>query len=159
MARPIPLAVPARDPRAELHSRLQSAPAEHAEAILAAYEVLQGLHDSGAPLDLLRGALGSNDKLLEIAVDAAQSPQSIRSIRNLMLLVNMLGAIDPEQLGSLTRAVPQALKATAEHREPPGLWNLMSGLLWNRDVRRSMSALTLLLEKLGSNHASPKGDN
>src|SRR5438045_3681216 len=77
MARPIPLTLPVRDPRAELQSRLENAPVEHAEAVLAAFEVLQGLHDCGA-LDLARGALGSSDKVLEIAVDAAQSPQSIR---------------------------------------------------------------------------------
>ena len=31
----------------ELNARLQQAPAEHAEALLSAYEVLQGLHDHG----------------------------------------------------------------------------------------------------------------
>jgi hypothetical protein len=77
MARPIPLTLPVRDPRAELQLRLQNAPAEHAEAILAACEVLQGLHECGV-LELARGALQSSDKVLEIAVDAAQSPQSIR---------------------------------------------------------------------------------
>ena len=48
MARPIPLEVPPRDSRAELRSRLDQAPEEHAEAILAAYEVLQELHNRGA---------------------------------------------------------------------------------------------------------------
>src|ERR1700682_1115711 len=108
MAQPISLHVAPRDPRDELNSRLQQAPMDHAEAILAAYEVLQGLHDRGV-LELARGALGSSEKVLEIAVDAAQSPQSIRGIRNLLLVINMLGAIDPERLGPLTRAVPQAL--------------------------------------------------
>jgi len=148
MSRPISLALPARDPRVELQSRLQDAPLEHAEAILAAYEVLQGLHDRGV-FDLLRGALGSSDKVLEIAVDAAQSPASIRSIRNLLLLVNMFGAIDPEQLGILTRAVPQALKATAQQPKPPGLWKLMNSFLWNQSIRRGLSTFNTLLEAFG----------
>src|SRR5271163_599938 len=97
MAQPIALEPPPVDPRVELQNRLQDAPAEHAEALLAAYEVLQGLHDRGV-LDLMRGALGSGDKVLEIAVTAAQSPGSIRGIRNLLLLVNTLGAIEPELL-------------------------------------------------------------
>jgi hypothetical protein len=42
MARPIPLELPERDPREELLSRLEKAPAEHAAAILAGFEVLQG---------------------------------------------------------------------------------------------------------------------
>jgi uncharacterized protein YjgD (DUF1641 family) len=152
MARPIPLTLPVRDPRAELQSRLQTAPAEHAEAILAAYEVLQGLHDCGV-LDLARGALGSSDKVLEIAVNASQSPQSIRSIRNLLLLVNMLGAIDPERLGIVTRAVPQALQAIAQQQDPPGLWKLMTRFLWNRDMRRGLSAFVAVLGVFGRNLA------
>ena len=47
VAQPIPLEVPPRNPRAELHARLEQAPDEHAEAVLAAYEVLQELHDRG----------------------------------------------------------------------------------------------------------------
>jgi len=157
MARPIPLTLPVRDARAELQLRLENAPAEHAEAMLAAYEVLQGLYERGV-LDLARGALGSSDTVLEIAVDAAQSPQSIRSIRNLLLLVNMLGAIDPETLGIVTRSVPQALQATARQQEPPGLWKLMTRFFWNRNMRRGLSAFAALLETLGSNLATRKGE-
>ena len=47
MAKPILLDAPNRDPKVELRHRLENAPAEHAEALLAAYEVLQGLHDRG----------------------------------------------------------------------------------------------------------------
>ena len=81
MAQPIPLELPPRDPRAELQVRLQNAPLEHAEALLAAYQVLQGMHDRGV-FDLMRGALGSSDHPLETFVQAAKSPESIRSIRN-----------------------------------------------------------------------------
>jgi hypothetical protein len=47
MAKPILLELPESDARAKLQARLQNAPLEHAEALLAAYEVLQGLHDRG----------------------------------------------------------------------------------------------------------------
>jgi Cupin len=43
-----------RDPREALYHRLEKAPLEHVEALLAAYEVLQGLHDRGV-LETLRG--------------------------------------------------------------------------------------------------------
>ena len=62
MAKPIPLERPARDPREELQARLDRAPIEHAEALLAGYEVLQGLYDEGV-LELLRGLLGSGGKV------------------------------------------------------------------------------------------------
>ncbi len=102
MAQPITLDMPVRDPRVELLKRLREAPAEHAEALLAGYEVLQGLHDSGV-LDLLRGTLGSRDEVLGVAVRTADSRSSIRAIRNLLLLSNMLGEIDPEILRTLTQ--------------------------------------------------------
>jgi hypothetical protein len=45
MAEPIVLKLAPRDPREALYHRLEKAPLEHVEALLAAYEVLQGLHD------------------------------------------------------------------------------------------------------------------
>jgi len=69
-----------------------------------------------------------------------------------------LGTIDPEQLRALTRAAPQALKATAEQPEPPGLWKLLSEFLWNHDIGRGLSAFKMLLENFGSNLATPKRD-
>ena len=54
MAEPIVLKLVPRDPREALYHRLEKAPLEHVEALLAAYEVLQGLHDRGV-LETLRG--------------------------------------------------------------------------------------------------------
>jgi len=150
MAHPIALDRPVRDPRIELQRRLEDAPAEHAEALLAGYEVLQGLQDSGA-LDLLRGALGSRDKVLGVAVQAAGTPQSIRAIRNLLLLCNMLGEIEPEVLKTLTQAGPQALKTMVRQPERPGLWRLIKDFLWNKDFRHGLAAVNTMLEVFGRN--------
>ena len=158
MASPIPLELPRTDPRVALQARLQNAPAAHAEALLAAYEVLQGLHDRGV-LDLMRGALGSGDDVLEIAVAAAQSPGSIRGIRNLLLLVNMLGAIDPEVLKAFTRGVPDAFRKMVLEPEPPGLWSLIKDFLWNPDFRHGLAALNTMLEAFGRSLSSGKDSN
>jgi uncharacterized protein YjgD (DUF1641 family) len=155
MASPIPLDLPHADPRVELQTRLQKAPVEHAEAMLAAYEVLQALHDRGV-LDLARGALGSGDKVLDIAVAAAQSPASIRGIRNLMLLVNTLGAIEPELLKTFLQIVPQTLQMMVRHPEPPGLWRLIQDFLWNQDFRQGMATLNTFFEVLGQSLAKAK---
>ena len=56
MAQPIPLEVAPRNPREELRARLESAPEDHAEAVLAAYELLQEMHQQGV-LDILHAAL------------------------------------------------------------------------------------------------------
>jgi len=108
MAQPIPLELPARDPRAELQARLQNAPLDHAAALLSAYEVLQGLHDRGA-LDLVRGALGSSDRVLELLVNAAKTPEAIRGIRNLIILAKIFGTIEPELVEGFARSLPEAI--------------------------------------------------
>ena len=148
MAQPISLNVSHRDPRVELQSRLRDAPAEHAEALLAGYDVLQGLHDAGA-FDLLRGALGSRDKILDIVVRTAKSEASIRGIRNLLLLVNMLGEIDPNVLRIFTQTTPQALNRMIQRPERPGLWRLISDFLWNPDFRHGLAAVNTMLEEFG----------
>ena len=157
MAQPIPLEMPHRDPRVALQARLQDAPAEHAEALLAAYEVLQGLHDRGV-FDLMRGALGSTDKLLDIAVTAAEAPGSLRAIRNLLLLINMLGEIDPAVLKAFTQAAPEALNMMVRKPERPGLWALIKDFLWNQDFRHGMAAVNTMLEVFGRNLAGNSFD-
>ena len=155
MARPIPLEVPAGDPRIALQTRLQAAAGQHAEALLSAYDVLQGLHDCGV-FDLMRGALGSSDKVLDVAVGAAKSPESIRAIRNLLLLINMLSAIEPEILKTLTEATPQALKTMVRQPERPGLWRLVKDFLWNRDFRHGLAAMNTMLEVFGRSIAAAR---
>lgn len=150
MAQPIPLQIAPRDPQNELNVRLERAPQEHAEAVLAAYEVLQGLHDQGV-LELMRGLVGGRDKILEQVVAVASGPEAIRASRNLLLLVEALGAIEPSLLSDLTRAAPKALvQANAEETKPPGLVKLIS-TFWNRDFRRGLAAFNDLLVVFGKN--------
>src|SRR3982074_600478 len=102
MAQPIPLEIPPRRPRGELRSRLEQAPEEHAEAILAAYEVLQQLHERGV-LEIMRCGLSASDEILEKAVDAAKTPEGIRAIRNLLFFGRILGNIEPEWFKGIFR--------------------------------------------------------
>jgi len=150
MAQPIRLEIPARDPRAELQTRLNDAPLEHAQALLAAYEVLQGLHDRGV-FELLRGALGSSDQVIEIIVEAAKTPASIRSIRNGLILAKTLGTLEPEQVGALTRSLPEALALVkAQGPRPPSLWAILKRSR-SPDFRRGLGVATSFLEALGRN--------
>ena len=150
MARPIPFDLPPRDPQRELSVRLEQVPLEHGEAVLAAYQVLQALHDRGV-LELLRGMLGGSEKILEQVVDVTKGPEGIRATRNLVLLAKALGEIEPAVLGDLTRAVPEALAVNNGQRSrPPGFFKLV-GLLWNKDFRRGLSVFTDLMARFGRN--------
>jgi len=156
MARPIPLELPKRDPQQELRSRLEKAPDEHAEALLASLDVLQSLHDQGV-LELLRGVLGGGNKILEIVVDASKSPEAIRGIRNLVIMTKILGAMNPEVLKKFTEAVPDVLvgAAKAQETEPPGLWEAFR-ILRSKNLRRGLAAANNVLEALGTNLPTQK---
>jgi uncharacterized protein YjgD (DUF1641 family) len=153
MAKPVPLQLPPRDSREELRTRLQNAPVEHAEALLAGYEVLQGLHDSGT-LELVRGLLGSGDRVLQTAVNATRTPESLRIIRNLVLLTRMLGDIDPDLFEGFVQALPEAMQKAKEKTEnSPGLLSTLNQFR-NKDLLRGIVVVNSLLEIWGREFSS-----
>jgi uncharacterized protein YjgD (DUF1641 family) len=151
MAAPILLKLPPEDPHEALYRRLENAPKEHAEALLAACDILQGLHDKGL-LELAKGALGSGEKVLEILVEAGNSPEVIRGIRNIMILTKFFAGLEPELLEQLAGAVPKAL-AEAKTEKPLGLLQLM-GKATNADTRRVMTIMIRVAESLGKDLGS-----
>jgi uncharacterized protein YjgD (DUF1641 family) len=158
MAQPISLEISPRDPRKELIARLERAPVEHAEAILSACDVLQGLHDRQV-LEMLRGLLGPEGKALETAVEALNSPDGIRGIRNLIILARTVGSIDPALMQAFAGAFPQALaQAKSESTRPPGMWALFQRFR-RKDSRRGLSVVNSLLENWGRNLAAVQARN
>ncbi|MGA2536783.1 MAG: hypothetical protein ABSF53_12250 [Terracidiphilus sp.] len=148
MARPISLELPHRDPREELCNRLEGAPIEHAEALLDSYELLQQLHDKGV-FQLLRGALGAGDKMVESAVETARSDESIRALRNAIIIAKMLGSINPDLLQGVAVAVEETLGSFRKPViEPPGLFSLLSQFR-HKELRRSVALVNRFLETLG----------
>ncbi|HTV16034.1 MAG TPA: hypothetical protein VME68_15035 [Acidobacteriaceae bacterium] len=162
MAKPIALEITPRDPRRELLAKLESAPAEHAAAILDSYELLQALHEAGV-LETLRGALGAKDQLVETAVSATQSAEAVHALRNAIIFGKMMGAINPELMQCIANAAAETLGS--ERRpviDPPGLMSLL-GQFRRPELRRSVALINRFLETLGSRlkekgcTPSPKG--
>src|ERR1700676_4641965 len=156
MARPIPLELPKCNPQEELRSRLEKAPDEHAEALLAGFAVLQALHDQGV-LELLRGVLGGGNKILEIVVDASKTPEAIRGIRNLVIMTKIMGSMDPELLKKFAKAIPDVLVGTAkaQEAEPPGFWEVLR-ILRSKNLRLGLAVANDLLDALGRNFSTQK---
>ena len=154
MALPIRFEPRPRDARDELRDRLDRAPLQHAEALLAAYEVLQGLHDRGV-LDSLKGALSAGNTLLETVVEVVKSPEAIRTVRNLLLLSKTLSDIEPELLKAIVAAIPEGLaQISAKRSETPGLLSLLQRFS-SKDSRRAMASAAELLQSIGKSlHAS-----
>jgi uncharacterized protein YjgD (DUF1641 family) len=148
MAQPIRFTVPPPDPRVVLRERLERAPEEHAEAVLAVYDLLQKLHDQGI-LDVATSALAASDELLEKVVDGVNTPGSIRALRNLLFWQGILGSIEPKWFKGLVQAIPEGLAvATAEREEPIHIWTLLRRA-FSKDSLRGIAAGVDFLERFG----------
>jgi len=149
MAQPIAFEVPPYDPRETLRKRLEAAPAEHAEALLESYELLQQLHETGT-LRVLTGALAAGNQILETAVDAARSAEAVRATRNAILLGKMLASINPEILEDIVAAVSETLGSYKKPViEPPGMFALLRDFR-RKELRRSVALINRFLENLGN---------
>lgn len=146
MAKAIEFKPVPKDPVEEVRRRLEQAPVEHAEAVMNAYATLQTLHDTNA-LDFLRGLLGAGDEVISQLADVATSPQSTRAIRNLLILVNVLGSIDPDVLERIVRSVTPTV-TESRSAEQPSIFRI-ARRLFSRDARRALATGAGLLEGVG----------
>jgi uncharacterized protein YjgD (DUF1641 family) len=147
MAHPIPFKqVIQLDAREDTAKRIENAQLEHGDAVLAAYDLLQKLHDCGT-LDLLRGAGGARDALVNQLAVVLDTPETIMAVRNLIVMVKALRGIDPGFLRGTLEGIAQVATEKAIG-EPPSLWEL-SKQLRTKDARRGLAATVGILEALG----------
>lgn len=147
MANPLKFKPNPVDPKIELQRRLETAPSEHAEALLVAWDVLQSAHEAGL-LDTLHGLIEAKDTIAGKVAEYAKLPEGVSGIRNLLAALKILTALDPEVLDQLSKAV---VTASEEHRReatPPSLWQIARRAT-SEDSRRGLSFVTLLLAGLG----------
>ncbi|MCU1261845.1 MAG: hypothetical protein JWO80_4730 [Bryobacterales bacterium] len=145
MAQPITFR-PIQNGAAPIGAGLPAAAGEHADAVQSAYELLQLLHDRGV-LDLLRGLLGAGDQLIDTLVEAVDTPESIRAIRNLLVLTKVLGSIPPETLTGLVQAATEGA-VREKSRKAPGFFELFRRLR-SEDSRRALGVTLDLVESVG----------
>jgi uncharacterized protein YjgD (DUF1641 family) len=151
MAKPITLQMPPRDAHAELVEKLESAPVTHAAAILEWYELLQALHDSGL-MSTLRGAVGEGGEIVKAVSEGLNKPESIRAIRNLMVLAKLAGEIDPEIFRRVVAAVPDTLRDANFRREQmktPGPWRQFRSFAGFRAWWRALNVVAAAMNASG----------
>jgi uncharacterized protein YjgD (DUF1641 family) len=99
---------------------------------------------------LLRGALAAKNELVESAADTAKSDESVRAIRNAIILGKMLGSINPDVLQCVGSAATETLGCYEKPViEPPGLFSLLSQFR-HKELRRSIAFINRFLENLGN---------
>ena len=131
------------DTREELKRRIDAAPAEHADAILSAYRLLEEAHASGT-LELLRGALAAQDSIINHAIGIVSQPEMVNGLRNLIVLGKVLGNIN-----QTFETVSPGDDKGERRRTPPSLFTLISRMN-TPDARRGIEVATGLLAALGA---------
>jgi len=129
-----------RNSREDLARRLQEAPNEHAEALLAGYDLLQRLHEKGV-IDLVNGLLSAGDIVVERAVDVISSSEMVTALRMALIFGNLLTSIDPDKL--------HAVISGAENDEAPSLTSIAKQAI-SKEARRGMAAGLGLLSVFGA---------
>ena len=114
------------DSRLDLLRRIESAPKEHAAAVLEAYDVLQRLHDAGV-LGLVNGLLSAEDTVIDKMTDVVSSRQAVTALRIAMILGSALTSIDADRVHA---AVAEAQTQT------PSLWKLLRTAC-SKEVRKA----------------------
>ena len=147
MAQPISLEFKPRIPEEKIRGRLDRAPVEHADAVLAFYELLQLAHDRGI-LDIARGAIGRGDTVIVKLSKFASSPESMALTRNLISLGRIAASFDPEVLGALADELTRQKGPPARPTESVGLFQAMRRLA-NKDTLRVVTASAAFLGAFG----------
>jgi uncharacterized protein YjgD (DUF1641 family) len=141
MAKPVDFAeFTPRNSRDDLVRRVEHAPVEHAEAVLASYDLLQRLHEKGV-IDLLNGLLSAGDTVVERMTDVISSREAVGALRMALIFGNLLTSIDPDKL--------QTVISSAEKDEPPSLVSIAKQAV-SKDARRGMAMAVGLLNALGA---------
>ena len=144
MAQPIPLTLTPKGP--DPAERLEDALDKHTDAIVSALELLQLLHDRGV-LDLLRGLVGAGDQLVGILTAAAGTPESLRGMRNFILLTKFFASIPPDVLNSLVRAASEGAERE-KAQQAPGVLQLLRRA-GGENSRHAIAVTLDLLESVG----------
>ena len=127
------------DSREDLIRRVEQAPIEHAEAVLAAYDLLQRLHEKGL-LDLLNGVLSAGDTVVDRVVDVVSSKEMVTALRIGLMINNLLTQIDADALHAM---IEEAGKET------PSLLALGKQAT-SKDARRGLATAVGLLNVFGA---------
>ena len=127
-----------RNSREDLIRKVEQAPVAHAEAVLAAYDLLQRLHEKGM-IDLLSGLLSAGDTVVERLVDVISSKEMVTALRIALIFSNLLSSIDPDKLHAvISNAGKDAPSLLAVGKQAA-----------SKDARRGMAAAVGVLNVFG----------
>jgi uncharacterized protein YjgD (DUF1641 family) len=136
------------DSRGDLIRRVEQAPVEHAEAVLAAYDLLQRLHEKGL-LDLASGLLSAGDTVVNHVVDVVSSKEMVTALRIGLIFSSLLSSFDADALHAVIAGAG---------KEKPSLLALGKQAT-SKDARRGLATAVGLLNVVGAALSKQQTDN
>ena len=119
--------------REDLARRIREAPADHAEAILAAYELLEKLHDAGL-LSLASGVISAGNTIIDRLAVVADSQQAVVALRAALIFGSILNTLDADELH----------KAMQVGKNDASLYRILKGLTTKESRQVAMIGVNLL---------------
>jgi uncharacterized protein YjgD (DUF1641 family) len=155
MAQPIRTYTPQRNEQEEMRTKVENAPVQHAKALLAAYQLLQEAQDHGV-LDVLRGAIGAGDAIVDKASDFASTPEGIRAMRNFLALSRVFANLRPEKVDAVANAITEnQCREFAPGCEPPSILKSLQRMN-SRNSRRTLATIAAVTDAFGKEPDLPE---
>lgn len=130
---------------------VESALLDNKEAILESLDIIKSMHQRGI-LTTLSGLFGEGDKVLNVLVKAVDKPEATNTIKNLLLMIGVLGTINVKQLEPLLLKLNSGVARVAEYRESEddrmGYFDLVKSLK-DPEINRALSLLFEFLRGMG----------
>ena len=119
--------------RGDLARLIREAPTDHAGAILAAFELLEKLHDAGL-LSLASGLISAGNTIIDRVADVADSPQAVVALRAGLIFGSILNTLDADELH----------KAVQVETNDASLFRILKGLTTKESRQVAMIGVNLL---------------
>ncbi|WHY95132.1 DUF1641 domain-containing protein [Peribacillus simplex] len=123
---------------------------ENKEVIKETFEVMKGMQDRGI-LSMVNSLLKEGDKVLNILVKTADTPETANTLKNLLLILGTLGTLNVQQLEPLILKVNSGIARVAEadkSSEKPSYLTLLR-YLNDQEVIQAMTFLMTFLKGMG----------
>lgn len=121
------------------------------EAILESLGVIQHMHDRGL-ISLMSGLFAEGDKILKILVKKADTKETANTLKNMLLMVGVLGTLNVKQLEPILLKVNAGVARVAEKKdddETIGYFDIFRSLK-DPEINRSIALIFEFLKGMGT---------
>ncbi|MBY8913771.1 DUF1641 domain-containing protein [Bacillus sp. YC2] len=129
---------------------IETALLNNKDAILESLHILHHMNERGV-LALLRGLFGQGDKVMDIMVKKADTPETANTLKNLLLLTGVLGMIDVKQLEPFIVKINAGVTKAVEEKDDDkktGYFDIVRALK-DPDINKAVTLLFSFLKGMG----------